>query len=111
VFREDGLCLFPRQSLVANLGLDGSGTHFGKSEKLGDYLASDLDTAPIENPLVFPATLDVDAVIFDQIRQAIGKIISINQAQNKSSSFITRAYHKVKYILLRQPHEGEMSEP
>jgi glycosyl transferase family 2 len=111
VFREDGLCLFPRQSLVANLGLDGSGTHFGKSEKLGDYLASDLDTAPIENPLVFPATLDVDAVIFDQIRQAIGKIISINQAQNKSSSFITRVYLKVKYILLRQPHAGEMSEP
>ncbi len=28
-FRENGVCLFPKTSLVANIGMDGSGTHCG----------------------------------------------------------------------------------
>jgi hypothetical protein len=30
---NEGLCLYPKESLVVNIGLDGSGTHFKNGEK------------------------------------------------------------------------------
>ena len=33
IFIQEGLCLYPNQSLVENIGLDGSGEHCGKDSK------------------------------------------------------------------------------
>ncbi len=52
VFIRHGLCLFPTQSLVRNIGLDGSGTHYTKKSELEDHpLGSSLIDFEIENKI------------------------------------------------------------
>ncbi|HMM19580.1 MAG TPA: glycosyltransferase [Selenomonadales bacterium] len=41
VFKNNGLVLFPRQSLVSNIGLDGTGIHCNKLEDTHNYVSRD----------------------------------------------------------------------
>lgn len=47
IFLNDGLCISPYQSLVSNIGLDGSGLHCGRSRSLAQmHLGGQVDRWP-----------------------------------------------------------------
>jgi hypothetical protein len=49
IFKNRGLCLNPTQSLVQNIGHDGSGTNCGQSNKLSTKLARTVPHIHIQN--------------------------------------------------------------
>jgi hypothetical protein len=51
MFLRDGLCLYPRQSLVRNIGMDGSGMHCGPST------AYDVDLGQGSDICAFPGSI------------------------------------------------------
>ena len=61
MFIAGGLCLYPGQSLVQNIGMDGSGRHCGRS--------SDFDVElSVSETWKFPERLEESAPAFDAIR-------------------------------------------
>ncbi len=64
VFLSRGLVLFPKQSLVANDGFDGTGTHCGNKERAND--------APLQNKPVtsFPAVV-VSKKVYSRVTEFI----------------------------------------
>ena len=59
VFMNEGMVLYPRKSLVENMGFDGSGTHT-RGESMDQ--AIDADSVPVRLPLP-----EVDLKIRDQV--------------------------------------------
>ncbi|AGW15231.1 hypothetical protein [Megalodesulfovibrio gigas] len=64
VFRQGGLCLHPRASLVENIGHDGSGTNCGCSAQLQQCACN----APVTG---FPEVLAVDPLALDRYKQCL----------------------------------------
>lgn len=62
-FRNEAYTLYPVQSLVANLGTDGSGTHSGKTDRYAVTLATG------EDCLSFPDHLQVDEEVIRSFRK------------------------------------------
>lgn len=62
IFKNRGLCLNPSRSLVANTGIDGSGTHCGDN----DIFRGKLDDS---RPSHFPEKLEEDHVAYSRIRE------------------------------------------
>lgn len=83
IFENDGLCLNPSNSLVQNVGLDGSGTHCGNGEP--DYK---IDTQNINN-FIFPEKPHKSII-------ATNMIISYYK---KRKSFKSRLIRKFKILL------------
>jgi IS5 family transposase len=86
MFRHDGLALYPRQTLVANKGFDGSGTHCGVSMEPQDRLSMTGARADTRFPAV-----DVDTAAYTQV-----------QAYLKARhSLMARARRRLSQILAR----------
>ncbi|XOV90874.1 MAG: sugar transferase [Bacteroidota bacterium] len=68
-FIHDGLCVYPLHSLVKNIGMDGSGTHF---KKKSDYLGTQIGWEP--NELTFDRSFEVNP----QIHQSIHKLLDVS---------------------------------
>jgi len=62
VFNENGLVLYPRDSMVQNIGTDGSGTHFSQRE---DVYRVRLATAAVE---YFPSEIEENPEAYEAIR-------------------------------------------
>lgn len=62
-FRNNAYTIYPVQSLVANIGTDGSGTHSGTTNRYAVNLAMDEDFGS------FPDTLQVDKTIIREFRK------------------------------------------
>jgi hypothetical protein len=61
MFAAGGLCLYPSQSLVRNIGMDGSGVHCGRSSHF-DVNLSDLET------WTFPDRIEESTPAYEAIR-------------------------------------------
>ncbi|MEL6330119.1 MAG: sugar transferase [Planctomycetota bacterium] len=66
VFRCGGLCLHPRESLVRNIGFDGSGEHCGEIESVGDRLGR----AAID-PAEFPGEFEEHGLAMLRYKEAV----------------------------------------
>lgn len=85
VFLQDGLCLYPKQSLTRNIGFDGSGEHCVYS---GLHLRQS-----ITNSIV------VDKIALEESAEARKRIVAFNYKQSKTASFLQRIIHRLrKYI-------------
>lgn len=62
-FRNNAYTIYPVQSLVANIGTDGSGTHSGTTNRYTVDLSMD------EGSISFPDTLEVDEAIIREFRK------------------------------------------
>lgn len=60
-FKAEGLCLFPKKSLVINIGMDGSGTHCGNISVKQDLSFVDID---INKKILFPAKISSNSEAF-----------------------------------------------
>lgn len=67
VFNLGGLVLYPRQSLVRNLGVDHSGTHDGGRGMTG-HGPQDVAHVRLSKPLVFPPQVEADERAFDRVK-------------------------------------------
>lgn len=61
VFNQDGLSLYPRKSLIQNIGMDGSGTHTDE----GDMYKVELATSPV---MKFPIKPEEDEYAYEAIK-------------------------------------------
>lgn len=61
VFNQDGLSLYPRKSLIQNIGMDGSGTHTDE----GDMYKVELATSPV---MKFPIKPEEDEYAYQAIK-------------------------------------------
>jgi hypothetical protein len=69
VFLKGGLVLYPRRSLVQNVGVDGSGTHGAGTASLQDDLRVDPDLARgFER---WPSNVECDSAALDRIKQML----------------------------------------
>jgi hypothetical protein len=84
VVLADGLVLFPRFSLVENIGLDGSGTHGGGSLALHGKL---VPGRRLSSPLRFPAQAQVDPRAYAEVQRIL---------RGSRSGLLQRLAHKLK---------------
>jgi GT2 family glycosyltransferase len=75
IFLDDGLCLYPRRTLVRNVGFDGSGVHSGFDAGFdpGDPLAARIrvDRIPLADST--PDRLAFSAFYLERQRHAVGR--------------------------------------
>lgn len=64
-FLAKGLCLYPKKSLVINIGFDGSGTHCKTSLK--DQLLNEKSLNEQTENIIFPEKIDYDKKIYDNV--------------------------------------------
>lgn len=83
-FKNGGYTLYPVDSLVQNIGFDGSGTHCGKS----DWLSEEVKSGDFK--FIYPSDIDVD---FE---------ISLSFKKIFRSSFKLRLKNKLKELILRK---------
>lgn len=69
VFMRQGLVLYPVQSLVQNIGVDGSGTHGGGGACLQSTLAAGIDRQV--SRLRLPDQIQVDDLAVDHVRSTL----------------------------------------
>lgn len=88
VFANDGLVLYPRKSLIANRGHDGSGTHREASSPF------ESDAHPFI-PHTLPTELRLDPPQVDQLRDFV-RDVSRGTMRNRVGRFLVRAKSTVK---------------
>jgi hypothetical protein len=64
VYRQNGLVLYPKRSLVENIGFDGSGTH----THTVPFDAQDVDSARLSDPPLFPPTVETHTAAFNAVK-------------------------------------------
>jgi len=69
VFRQGGLVLYPRRSLVFNGGFDGSGVHCGRKGGHDEALRPLTLRFRFDSPIVFPPTITCDEEALDRLVQ------------------------------------------
>jgi hypothetical protein len=69
VFLKDGLVLFPRRSLVQNVGIDGTGTHGVGTASLQDDLLVEPDAARCYEH--WPSDISVDADALNHVKRML----------------------------------------
>jgi hypothetical protein len=69
VFLKDGLVLYPRRSLVQNVGIDGTGTHGAGTASLQDDLRIESDAA--RGCECWPSDISVDAAALDHVKRLL----------------------------------------
>lgn len=74
MFVAGGLCLYPGQSLVQNIGLDGSGVHCGISQSFDVHLSN-------QDAWRFPDRIEESALALDSIREFLAGVCG---EQNKN---------------------------
>ncbi|MCA9915696.1 MAG: hypothetical protein KC496_20215, partial [Anaerolineae bacterium] len=77
VWQRKGLVVYSRQSMVANEGFDGSGTH---GKKQSSWQQHNVFDAQLPQPLNFPQT--VDDTIFRQYCQYIARHVASAKLSN-----------------------------
>jgi hypothetical protein len=94
VFNRRGLVLYPRLSLVQNLGFDGSGVHCGTSNQ-------DVSQAVVPDrllpPFTFPDAVEMDEEVFERVK-AYMRALQPAQLPPKAS-FVTRIGHRMKRLI------------
>jgi len=87
VFMQQGLTLYPSSTLVANIGMDGSGVHCGKS----DFLAEE-DIIESFVPKNFPEYIQVDHIIYKCIKAFLvkknGNVGAMNKLKKIFNNFL-----------------------
>jgi hypothetical protein len=84
IFQKNGLCLNPRQTLVDNIGIDGSGVHCDSHNNFGGTLADSYDA-------VFQNDLTENKIALDRVRQFYKKRRSLPQkVKQKIASIIKK---------------------
>ncbi len=71
VFLKSGVVLYPRVSLVQNVGIDGSGTHGAGTARLQDDLRIESDAAPRYER--WPSDTSIDANALDRIKLVLSR--------------------------------------
>lgn len=85
-FLKNKLCLYPSQSLVKNIGADGSGTHFGTT-------THDFDTDIYNLPIVLkPIAIEESQAARAQFKNYF---IDLNKKNNQTTSLLKRILKKV----------------
>ena len=64
VHRKKGLVLYPKSTLVYNVGFDGSGTHCAPGSGFGAEGVADLDKPSLGNPITLPSIVEADVKVF-----------------------------------------------
>lgn len=67
MFVRGGLCLYPAQSLVQNIGMDGSGSHCGISHLFDVHLSAD-------DSWQFPDRIEESELVLDSIREFLAGV-------------------------------------
>jgi hypothetical protein len=67
VYQKKGLALYPKHSLVDNIGFDGSGTHTHAAY----FEAQAVDSARLSDPPLFPAKVATHRAAFNAIKQVL----------------------------------------
>jgi hypothetical protein len=67
MFAKKGLCLYPAQSLVQNIGMDGSGVHCGRSQAFDVHLSR-------HEAWQFPDRIEESQEALTQIREFLGRL-------------------------------------
>ena len=78
VYLHKGYYVYPTKSHIANIGMDGTGVHCGKTDKYETKLA---DKLPVE----FPPEIIIDKRINQTFRKYYDVNISIDQANSIKS--------------------------
>lgn len=71
-FKAGGLCLYPKVSLVYNIGMDGSGTHCGHLASKNELPMLDLNFN--EKKYVLPAEIEADIVALKHVSNYLKKL-------------------------------------
>ena len=86
IFLNNGLSLYPKQSLVQNIGFDGTGSNCSISSNFDTNLSQ-------ENNLIFPEEINEKK----QYKQVITNFFyKINQGNNKKYSWFKKILNKIK---------------
>ncbi|MBI9044563.1 MAG: glycosyltransferase [Anaerolineaceae bacterium] len=99
VFQNHGLALYPRETLVKNIGHDGSGMHCGPDERKNN-LPIDLDRQFLSDPVVFPSEINIDQDTFSSVRRYFRKD-KWKGSKNRMQYYIKRVIPKLKELLLK----------
>lgn len=70
VFQESGLALWPAETLVKNIGIDGSGVHGKWTRKTAARIAGEPSRAPVHT---FPTSVDIDPVQWRELRVVLDR--------------------------------------
>jgi hypothetical protein len=81
VFMRQGMTLFPTQSLVRNIGFDGSGTHGGR-EIVTNKRNHDFDNAITDKVILYPSSCEVCSQAYLALAEYFKEV------QKESKSFI-----------------------
>lgn len=90
VFLEDGLCLYPRQSMLRNIGFDGSGTNCGE------------ETAYTQRRFRLASGTKVKKIVLEENSQfliAMQKYYSRQQQRWTESRLVDRIRRKIKQVI------------
>ncbi|MBC7872337.1 MAG: glycosyltransferase [Chitinophagaceae bacterium] len=98
VFRDGGLVLYPRYSLVRNEGFDGSGTHWNIPSTEQNGMEIKTKWMPIATNTSLPDVNAVDTPTFERIKTHL-RPPQIMQIQRESGSLLHRARAKIGQLL------------
>lgn len=87
VFFQRGIILYPAQSLVQNIGFDGSGTHCGFESALGNAVVERR-----QGVITFPEKLEVDERVLNLVKRYL----------KRNNSKLARARIKLKAVLMQK---------
>jgi hypothetical protein len=87
VFLAGGTVLFPRHSLVANGGFDGSGVHAGNNRILSRSLSFDVEDVHLPAVINFPQRVEVDVIAWRTVKHHLRR-----QQQQLGSSLRLRGF-------------------
>lgn len=73
VFQRAGLALYPRVSLVANNGFDGSGVHCGARPRYGIATKLNPEWPPFPSAIDWPSQAEVDQAAFRRVQAFLHK--------------------------------------
>lgn len=98
VIENNGIYINPYESLITNIGFDGTGTNCGK-EEIHDYISNNTD----KNSFSFPSMIEFDDKVKMEFSRFKGSIVSVSsQDRNKPKIIVygTGSLYKEKEELI-----------
>lgn len=93
VFTLGGLVLYPRVSLVQNLGFDGTGVHSGTSSV---SRSASMSPGRLPDLLDFPSTVETNEAAFNRVKAYLR---ALSQPSPRQASVAARIRHRIRRMI------------
>lgn len=94
VFKENGLVIHPRESLVWVGGWDGTGTHCSDVQNIGNTPPDNFNYPKLSDPISFPDDNIVNEEVFKNVKRFLS-----SQKKTSGAGLFSRVYRKCRNFL------------